>query len=217
MEFKLWLERRGEWNLNNVIVVDIQKEYVGPGAYATNFPLVRFATFLKTMLEKGKQCLYFYNGRESLGINEDAASISAWLANQIGSAGWDDEYGGELDDTYNLFLNRPQWTDKGYAFFRSWMDYGLDESIIIKTIRYMIMNRMWSSDEIENLEELLGDDYDPVLQNDPLVIPQIEVAQLRKLSGAYLCGGGESECLAEVRLLMNAFNIRYTMLREFIF
>ncbi len=43
------------------------------------------------------------------------------------------------------------------------------------------------------------------------------IGQLKEFSGAYIMGGYRTECLAEVQLLMNAFNIKYTQIQKFIF
>ena len=57
MEFKQFLnERYGQFNTNNVIVVDVQPDY----SKYINFSIYEFADFLRQMIEKGKNVLYFY-------------------------------------------------------------------------------------------------------------------------------------------------------------
>lgn len=43
------------------------------------------------------------------------------------------------------------------------------------------------------------------------------VAQLKRFNGAYLVGGGRNECLREVELLMNAFNIKYKRIDSLVY
>ena len=67
---------------------------------------------------------------------------------------------------------------------------------------------------IKLLDEL---GIDHAFIDEPLVINWLSIAQLKTHGGGYLMGGGETECLREVTLLMNAFNIRYTIVREFVY
>ena len=119
--------------------------------------------------------------------------------------------------------NRAEVIDKGYGYLRSWMDHpATSETDIVKTLRYMYQNRLQHSDEIpfEDFKQLVdieqmneGDIED--LYYDPLEIYWANVGELKAHSPAYLMGGGVNECLAEVRLLMNAFNIKYTIIDKF--
>ena len=43
------------------------------------------------------------------------------------------------------------------------------------------------------------------------------VGQLRKFNKAYIMGGGRNECLREVELLMNAFNIKYKRIDSLVY
>ena len=42
-------------------------------------------------------------------------------------------------------------------------------------------------------------------------------AQLKQFNGAYLIGGARDQCLREVELLMNAFNIRYKRIDSLVY
>jgi hypothetical protein len=53
--------------------------------------------------------------------------------------------------------------------------------------------------------------------DDPLIVNWISVGQLRKFNGAYIMGGGRDECLREVELLMNAFNIKYKRIDSLVY
>jgi hypothetical protein len=123
-----------------------------------------------------------------------------------------------------------KFREKTYAWFRGWMDDDhvsddVKRKVIIKVAREMIMTRNWDSRDIdeERYPILLGDlweEYgveDMVLGGDNLYIPSIDLGELKKFSGGYLCGGGQHECLAEIQLLMNALNIKYKLMREFIY
>ncbi len=63
----------------------------------------------------------------------------------------------------------------------------------------------------------MGTDYDENVLSDPLITNWINIAQLKNFSGAYLMGGGKNECLREVELMMNAFNIKYKRINNLVY
>ena len=224
MNFKQFLiERRGEWNPNDVVVVDIQPLYCKADRHKQSpFPISRFANFILQMLQKGRRVLYYFNGPDTIG-SDSKEEICEWLVMSLfedgygGEEGGEDEYYGQLDQVHSQFLRNIIWYDKGYAFFRSWMDEGVSDQAIIQTIRYMVMHRKWDSRNLtpEEIEEITRGESVP--ENDPLTIPSIPINVLRTFNTAFLCGGSRHECLKEVQLLMNAFNIKYTIISQFIF
>ena len=50
-----------------------------------------------------------------------------------------------------------------------------------------------------------------------IYLPDISIADLKTLSGSLLGGGGQHECLKEMQLLMNAFNIKYKLVQDWIY
>lgn len=181
-----------------VIVIDVQPSY--------DNACRRIAGGLMDFLNKrtGKVIAYF-NGPE-LGMEESSEVMEYYVEN-----GLDYE---KLDDI--------EFRDKTYAFFRNWMDAGMERSDIIKAIRYMVINRKYDSRDIDEEEwrKIYGDRYeglDSIINGDMINIPDISVSDLKSLNGCYLCGGGREECLAEFRLIMDAFNIKYTLIEKFIY
>lgn len=196
-----------EWltdNYHNLIVVDIQPAYSNSIRFKNEF-----FSYLKNAVSKNKKIIYFYNG-ESLGFDDNPDLIIQWLIEDEYS---DDE---DMESLYSSLKRNIIWFDKGYGFFRAWMDEGVEDSVIIKVIRYMVSKRINDSRDIEEevLEYLTGGNYP---QHDPLYMPDISLGTLKQFAGSYMCGGGENECLKEVRILMNAFNINYTLLSRFIY
>jgi hypothetical protein len=55
------------------------------------------------------------------------------------------------------------------------------------------------------------------LVDDPLIVGWVAMDQLKRYNNCYLIGGGRQECLKEVALLMNAFNIKYKMIDDLIY
>lgn len=223
--FQQWLlNEYGQWNTNNLIVCDIQP------LYAKSFPfkVFDFATFLGQTVDKGKRVIFFYNGPDTVG-EDSREDIINWLveALQEGSPytfdgededydAWQEEQWEKLDLLHQKFNRNILWYDKGYGFFRSWMDEGVDDAAIIRTIRYMAMKRIYDTRNLseEELEQLAQGES---LPNDMINLPSIPLNTLKQFNGSFLCGGGREECMKEIQLLMNAFNIKYTILRKFTF
>lgn len=189
------------------IVVDIQPEYAG----IHDGEDFEFVEKLMDFLNRQTGPVLMYVNAEKHGLTPDTIpAIKEY---------WEDS-GFDPDN-----WNRVSVVDKGFGYLRSWIDYPVSDAAIIKTIRYLYKNRLHDSGHIpfEDLVELLEadpnlDDEDmEELEEDPISINWTSVAQLKNFNGAYLMGGGYWECLAEIRLIMNAFNIKYRIIDEFVY
>lgn len=185
---------------NNIIVVDVQPMYK-----QSKFKIEEFAEFLK---EQGK-ILYYYNGPDTVG-SDTAGDIISWL---LDKSYWDEELERKLESKDVI------WYDKGYAFFRSWMDEGADPGFIKKALRFMMEKKVNDSRDIdpEVWEEKFPNDWEDYMEDDMIYLPDIPLNVLKQFSGSYLVGGGKNECLAEVEILMSAFNIRAKKVSKFIY
>jgi len=146
----------------------------------------------------------FYNGQD-VGI-EDTPSEVLWHYMEHGLN----------EDLGHLFT----FKEKSYAWLRSWIDEGVDEALIIKVIRYLVMNDMNDSRSIEDEDwlKLVGEDFDFYEDREMgIFIPEINIATLQTLNKSLLGGGGQHECLKEMQVLMNAFNIKYKLVQEWIY
>jgi len=197
MKFKEYINEKRS---RNVIVVDVQPMYRN----YINFNISDFCDFL---LEQ-REILYFYNGPETVG--EDTKNdIIDWLT---------EEYYGDID-ILDQKLSNAIWYDKGYGFFRSWMDEGIDIGFIKKAIRFMYEHKVYDSRDIdpEIWEDKFPDEWKDDIMDDPINIPEIPINKLKKFSGGYISGGGRNECLKEIQILMSVFNIKATEVSEFIY
>lgn len=186
-----------------VIIVDVQPAY----DKSCGRIVPKLMSFLNG--RKGK-ILCFYNG-DSMGFKEEKRDLPLYYLEN----GLDENI---LDDI--------KFIDKGYGFFRNWMDMGMDRGHIIKAIRYMVMKGKTDSRDVteEEWKSVFGDDWDEdftdipeIVRNDMISVPDISVAELKTYNGCYLCGGEKDYCLAELRLLLDAFNIKYKLIKEFIY
>lgn len=204
------LEKRNEYNSNNVIVVDIQPMY----ANVIHFNIREFVNFLVSMLKSGKNVLYYFNGPQTVG-EDTQQEIIHWLMEQWWGednyVGDDEEMEQNYRDVYTA-LSRCQFYDKGYAYIRDYMDAGVDDGVLIQVIRYMYLNKITSSDDIP---EEVKEQWE--LPQGNIYIAPFAIDQLKRFNGSYMVGGGITECLKEVCLIANAFNIKYTLMRKFIF
>ena len=175
----------------NVIVCDIQPMYESAFSFLSQF--IEFLT-------ENNQILYFYNGPDTVGSDTEK-DISWWLIEE-----------GLPEEKLNDFI----WVDKGYGFLRPWMDQGVDDRTIIQSLRYMKSKKAWDSRDIEEDEWIEKfEELDGIYFDDAINFPDIKLPLLKRFSGSLITGGGENECLKEVKLLMNTFNIKYTEVKEF--
>jgi hypothetical protein len=203
------MKRFREWfNINEglshpCIVVDVQPEYCKNNSICKK--IIAF------VLKQTGPVLMFVNAEEMGLTSDDLIDIKRY---------WEEvayEYGyGDID------WNRFEIVDKGYGYFRSWMDSGIAANIIIATIRELYLQRKNSSDELEFEEDISPMRVKIVkamekMRHDPISVNWTSVSQLKRYSGAYIMGGGRNECLREVELLMNAFNIKYKRIDSLVY
>lgn len=194
-----------EANRQSIILVDFQPTYENASGY--DDPIEWAMEYINQ--HPDVQVAAFFNG-EDVGV-EDTKEEVAW--HYI-------EHGLDEDRLRNI-----RFREKTYAFLRDWMDEGISDKTIIRTVRYMVMNRVNDTRDIEEevLHQLLSEteweDFgESVLDGDLMMtIPDIDLADLKRLSGSLIGGGGKHECLKELQLLMNAFNIKYKMVDKWIY
>ena len=189
-----------------LVIVDIQPDYK---KYIT-FNMGSFVDFLNKSYKKYERILYLYNGRETVGL-DDQGSITEWLV----------EYG--LDEEV---LNIVEFYDKGYAFLRNAMDQGINEDEIVHLLEYMSSNDLNDSRDLDednwiefsrlypkdiDIKEYLQDNEDSI--NIPDVLERIKYIK----NNFQICGGGKTECLAEVLILIKLCKKRYSLLPQFVY
>jgi len=130
-----------------------------------------------------------------------------------------DEYGWESQsdmeyayEEWGIDLGSCTFYDKGYAWFRGLMDSGYD---LEELVTYMLQHNIRDSRDIEEdtLLELLDTDEIPP---DSIYIPEV-ADEIIKWNKSDICGGGRNECLAEIKILMDAKNIRYKEISKWIY
>lgn len=200
-----------------VIVVDVQPAYCIADTKDICYNVVNF-------VQKQTGPVLMFVNAERDGLTDDTVqAVKAWWE-EAADGGYDEE-----TDEYNSNINwsRFEVVDKGYGHIRNWMDNGVPPAAIIKTIRLMYQQRVndsrrlfWGegNDAYEGkMQEFLGADFQPWMLDDGIFTEWTSIAQLKKFSGAYLVGGGRNECLREVELLMNAFNIKYKRIDSLVY
>jgi len=194
-----------------VICVDVQPAYMDytPREYAQDVA--------KFLAQQNAPILMYVNADDT-GITEDN------IENDVIPM-WQEIFEDVGYDFYEDGFDKMEFFDKGYGYLRAWMDNNIQANVIIKTIREMYRQKVSDSRELfsdaedyeQAMEEFLGSDYDPLMLDDPLSVGWVAMDQLKRYNNCYLIGGGREECLKEVALLMNAFNIKYTMIENLIY
>ncbi len=204
------------------IVVDVQPEYTG---LMDGNKLSWIDDLMQFLNKQRGPILMFVNAEDQRMTSDSVADVKLyWEDSGFDPSNW----------------SRVEIVDKGYGYFRVWMDNGMSDAAIIKTIREMYKQKVTSSRDLfpdedketnsEQREENLyiltmlefldlshGEFDEDIILWEPLTVKWTSVAQLKRFSGAYIMGGARNECLAEVELLMNAFNIKYKRINEFIY
>lgn len=210
-----------------IIVVDVQPEYSGMNDGDENAVFPEIINFVNKL---SGPVLMFVNAEQDGLTGDTVDSVREYWDDTVcpeeDRYTHDEETDEYLEDPNCPRINWDRFTivDKGYGYFRSFMDRDVDPRLIIKLIRYMYQKRVHdardlvfppsnqrTSDEAE-LKHLL-DEFD----GEHFSINWTNVAQLKRFNGAYMVGGGRNECLREVELLMNAFNIRFKRIDSLVY
>ena len=185
-----------EANPKSLIVVDVQPVYT----HLMQDEVTAITEFINT---KAERVLAYFNG-EDAGERDTLEDVKQWYLDN----GLEEES-----------LAKINFQEKTYAYLRGWMD-DVEERDIIKVVRYMVTNRIQQSDQIGNsaIVELLGIDVAREVDDiDPIYIPDIDLSLIKQYNKSYIGGGGRHECLKEITLMMNAFNIKYKLINNFIY
>lgn len=185
-----------------VIVVDVQPAYANTAQSVGSDSIVK--ELMQFLNNQTGSVIAYYNGAGEGFTEDEAFDVQQYFV----------ERGLDENELHGI-----QFIEKTYGFFRSWMDNDIDIGLIINILRKMAQQKINDSRDLEpGLEELLYDDeYESWMEGDPLYFPDINVAQLKSMSGALLCGGARHECLKEIQLLMSVYNIRYKLAQDFIY
>lgn len=189
------------------IVVDVQPEYSGINDGDEN-PV--FEEIIQFVNNQTGPVLMFVNADKDGLTNDTIPHIKQyWEDSGFNPANW----------------NRVTIIDKGYGYLRSWMDHPVPPAIIIKTIRLLYQQKKRDTEQLvfpgntrdrtPEMTEIMDTIYE--MGDDLLSINWTSVAQLKRFNGSYIMGGGRNECLREVELLMNAFNIKYKRIDSLVY
>jgi hypothetical protein len=201
------------------IVVDVQPEYSGINDGDENPVFAEIIDFVA--VKQTGPVLMFVNAEETGLTGDTIQDVKMYWENTVRGEqyDYDDTEYDDLDSSDVIDWSRFTIVDKGYGAFRSWMDQRVSESIIIKVIRALYQAKANDSRDLDpnRLKQLVGEEWQDWMAYDPLIINWTSVAQLKSFQGAHIMGGGRNECLREVELLMNAFNISYKRIDHLVY
>lgn len=187
-----------------LINVDIQPEYESGFSFGGEW-----ATFLNRNFMDVNDCVFLYNGRETLDmVTED--DYKFWLYEQ----GVNEEV-----------VDGSMFYDKGYAFFRYCMDSDVNEDATVNFVRFMYENDIRDSRDLDRsmwakyLRQYRRLDKKEVYEllkesGDCVNIPDL-MDYLKRFNNIVLTGGGINQCLKEVEIALRALNKSYTIIQRF--
>jgi hypothetical protein len=197
-----------EGKARSIICVDVQPEYSGMNDGDEDPVFIDIVDFV---LSQKCPVLMFVNA-EDTGVSTDTVEdIQLYWENTA------------ADLNKEIDWERFEIIDKGYGYLRAWMDYGpISDNTVIRTIREMYQqkvndSRMLFDGDAEKFAAFIGDEFDEFMIDDAIMIKWVNVSKLKQYEGSIMVGGGRSECLREIELIMNAFNIRYKRANELVY
>jgi hypothetical protein len=187
----------------NIINVDIQPEYDDGFVHF----LSKWVKFINKS-SKANNIVFLYNGNFS-GFEITEEEYKDWLV----------ECG-----IKERVIESAMFYDKGYAFFRTCMDEGIDEQSIVDLVRYMIDHDIVDSRDIDT--DMWDDFMEETGHNTEDVRDLLEPAQeminipelmnfLKRYRDIVLTGGGITACLKEVEIALMALGKKYEILDEY--
>ena len=205
----------------NLLIVDVQPAYAD---YSD-----RVLPGIQQMIERcNGKIVVMYNGWDI--ADDRVPDVMNYLggSNDLEDMYYDEENDDYIDQEPSIAFQKLQsakFIEKVYGYFRQWMDEPMEmsDAAIIRTIRAMYQHRITDSREFEdkgiNIADITGPEWNEKV-GDPeinIYLPEVEIQLLRQLSPFYMMGGGRNECLREIELLCNAFNIRYKRIDSLIY
>lgn len=202
----------------NLLVIDVQPEY--------DFACRKILPGVQKIIQSSNGGIFIvYN---DFGGGDSPSDVYNYL---LGQEPDDDYYDDEEYNQYNdqkpvnqplmKNLQRAKYMQKEFGFLRSWMDQGINDSTIIEVIRKMVNEKVYDSRDIdyESLSEKSKQDLNDFdYEGDSIHLQDyVPIHFLKKISPFYMIGGGRNECLREIELFCNAFNIRYKRIDSLIY
>lgn len=169
-----------------LVVVDIQPSY-HPGSYQV------VPDIIEKMNNTEQNIIFFYVGKEfDLDSKEDV--VYYLLENG-------------LDENR---IPGIKFIEKTYGYYRSWMDNGVEDNIIVNSIKVMEKEEIYDSRDFteEHWEEILGtkECYDSTLRDDNIYHLDFDTSFFKHkfINNLEIVGGGRNECLKELELYFKA-------------
>lgn len=179
------------------ISVDVQAEY----EHLIPFDIPEY---FEWMIQNHERVICYFNGPE-LGMVEESEHVY-WLIEQ-----------GVSEEN----IDRIDFQEKGYAFFRACMDEDYQDCLV-DTIKFMfkyditdsrdISTEQWDAlmgdvDDCEEIRDFLSQDADMI--NIPDLMYQLNDLK-PQYSNVSVSGGGDNECLEEIRLALHALDMPFS-------
>lgn len=188
--------RREEYPNKKLIIVDIQPSY----RIHMNMDMTDFTEWLNH--HHDFDILYLYNGPD-MGY-EDEYEIREWLL----------EYGLETDENMIFY-------EKGYGFFRDFMDSDVEDDVMVEIGKYMLKNNLTDHRQIKEEDRKqfdIDEEYFEDWHSFGFTGLEIELESfLNKGDKPLLIGGGQYECFKEVVLMLEMLGYEWDKESQFIY
>lgn len=190
-------------NSKNIVVIDVQPTY----QKGIHFNLKKFYNFIKDNYDTKNVYWVF----DEIDSRYDIYDMVNFITNE--------EYFNEEDKSANEiyeFFDSINIVTKEYGFFKNVMDK-FGSEIALKLAKEMVKNNLHYISDDEDYEGVLNVDEEILdyAKRNGFSIPDLD--DLKQLKTCDICGGGEDECLLEVSIVLDLYEVEYKKLRKWIY
>lgn len=173
---------------NFLVIVDVQPEFQNACEHM-------FHKVIDKVNNTEQNIICFYVGRE-LGQDNKHDVMAYYLENGI--------------DESKVEMMR--YVEKDFGFFRSWMDQGVCERIIVNAVKQL------RSSKLNDSRDFSDSDWDNILTaedrktfylyDEPIFYPNFDkrMFEIKAIDGFELIGGARHECLAEIDIYLKSMD-----------
>lgn len=178
-------------------IVDVQPNF----QRACHFILPEIVEKINT---SNQHLICFYVGKELQGDTKDDV-IGYFMENGV-----------DFDK-----LDKMKFIQKDFGFFRKWMDAGIAESLIVKTVKYLKDRALKSTKQFtdEDWNNLLTPQERKrfFLYDDEMLYPRFNGSLFQKpeVNGIELIGGALQECLTEIDIYLKSLGKRTSISHQY--
>lgn len=184
-----------------LIIVDVQPQYLNTGLDDYIDDIINH---IEKAAKSNRPIVAFYNSEEFSGDTADESRFF-FIEQGLSEKSW----------------GKIMFVEKSYGFLRNWMDEGIKDETIIEAVKIMKEDKVYDSRQFtqehwDRINKVNGsslffeDDKENFTESYIVHMPDFEVKILNAFKGmeVEMLGGGRYECLEEMKLFCDGYDIK---------